>query len=109
MTSVDLFFVIATVSLILITFFSCWALLYFALILKKVLFTLEEFERGWNGVTQGFEDIREKLINLRAYTAVGVGSIKTLIELFQKHLENRGVKNPKRKKKSDSHEDESND
>ncbi|GEM_PF-3275032 len=101
MTSVDLFFVIATVSLILITFFSCWALLYLALILKKVLFTLEELDRGWNGIVQGLEDMREKIVNLRAYAALGIGSVKTLVELFQKHLENRGIKSSKHKKKSD--------
>ncbi len=106
MTSIDLFFVIATVSLILITFFTCWALLYLALILKKVLFTLEEFERGWNGIIKGFEDLREKIVNLHAYASLGIGSMKTLVDLFQKHLEHRSEKKSGHKKKSDTKEDE---
>lgn len=101
MTSIDLFFLIATVSLILITFFVCWALLYVALILKKILTTCEDFENGWNAMLQKFEEVREKISNLRAYTAIGAQSIKTLVDLFQKHLEKNSEKQSKRKKKSD--------
>lgn len=106
MTSIDLFFVVATISLILITFFSCWALLYLALIFKKFLSTLELFENKWNEVVQGIEDLREKISNFRAYTALGAQSIKTITELFQKYLEKKGTYSQKRKKKDDLEDSE---
>jgi len=95
-TSLDILNLVISVCLVVLTFFLCFALYYFASSLRKINSVAKKVEQGVTKGEELIETVREKLKNSSAYFMVLAEVAKKALEFVQ---EKRAAKKTAGKKK----------
>lgn len=101
MSSIDLFFLIATLAVVFITLFLCWALFYCISILRKINNAIDEVQNGFQTVLDFIKDFGERISSMKSILSLVGQSAHTLIELSQKHLQSTIRKKTKKQKEDE--------
>ena len=92
--SKDLLYIVISISVLIFTIFSCWALYYLARILQQMFKVIKETRARLNKFDELVKMITEKIEHSTAYLPLIGQGIKKLVEL----IKNRSEKKKRSKK-----------
>ena len=93
--SQDLLNIIKAASLSLLVVFACWAIYYFAMILRQVFKIIKEARESFHKVSEVIEKFKEKIEHSASYLLLIGEGVKKIVEVLQ----DKNEKESKRKKK----------
>ncbi len=91
--SKDLLYIVISISVLLFTIFSCWALYYFARILQQMFRAIKETRDRLTKLDELFCSLKEKIEHSASYLFLIGEGVKKLVELMR----DRGEKKKKKK------------
>lgn len=83
-TSKDLLNIIITVSIFGLTFFICWAIFYFAQILRQIFKITKEMRGRLHKVDEVIQSFKEKIEHSTSYLLLIGEGVKKLVEMVKK-------------------------
>ncbi len=84
-TSKDLLNIIIAVSIFGLTVFICWAIFYFAQILRQVFKVAKEMRERLHKVDEVIQSLKEKIEHSTSYLLLIGEGIKKLVEVVKEH------------------------
>ena len=94
--SKDLLYIVISISVLIFTIFSCWALYYLARILQQMFKVIKEMRARLNKIDELAKMITEKIEHSAAYLPLIGAGIKKLVEIMRVKAEKK-----KRSKKAE--------
>lgn len=85
----DLLNIIIALSVLLLTFFSCWAIYYFAAILRQFFQVIKEIRDRLNKFDELMQTVKEKIEHSASYLFLIGEGIKTLLEVVRQRSEKK--------------------
>jgi hypothetical protein len=95
--SKDLLYIVISISVLGLTFFICWSIYYFAMILRQSLQIIKEARSWLHKVDDMISSFKEKIEHSASYLPLIGEGVKKLIEI----MKNRAEKKKKSKKKEE--------
>lgn len=95
--SKDLLYIVISVSVLIFTIFSCWAIYYLARILQQFFKVVKETRERLNKVDELVKMVKEKIKFSTSYLPLIGEGVKKLVEI----IKNRAEKKKRNKKKED--------
>lgn len=92
MTTLDLFFGVTTVAIIVLTFFACWTMYYIVGLLRRMHGFLDECERGINSLGRSFEEVARRAEVFKSTIEFLMQTGKSLMGVYQKRTGKRTKK-----------------
>jgi uncharacterized protein YoxC len=92
MTTLDLFLGIATVALIVLTFFACWTMYYVVGVLQRIHQFFDEFEKGMHTIGRSLDEVTRRAEVLKTTVEFLIQSGKTLMSAYQRRSSGKRAK-----------------
>lgn len=90
--SKDLLYAVISLSVLLFTIFSCWAIYYLARILQQLFKVIKETRRCLNKFDELFKAIKEKIEHSASYLFLIGEGVKKLVEIMKVRGEKKSKK-----------------
>ena len=87
--SKDLLYIVISLSVLLFTAFSCWALYYLARILQQLFKVIKETRDRLNKFDELVKTIKEKIERSASYLPLIMEGVKKLVELMKNRAEKK--------------------
>jgi len=87
--SKDLLYIVISVSVLLFTIFSCWAIYYLARILQQMFKVIKETRDRLNKFDELVKMVKEKIEHSAAYLPLIGEGVKKLVELMRNRAEKK--------------------
>ncbi|MDP2737108.1 MAG: hypothetical protein Q8O59_05035 [bacterium] len=87
--SKDLLYIIISVSVLLFTIFSCWAIYYLARILGQMFKIIKEMRDRLNKFDELMKMVKEKIEHSASYLPLIMEGVKKLVELMKNRAEKK--------------------
>jgi len=87
--SKDLLYIVISVSVLVFTIFSCWAIYYLARILQQMFKVIKETRDRLNKFDELVKMIKEKIEHSVSYLPLIVEGVKKLVELMKNRAEKK--------------------
>ncbi len=97
-TSKDLLYVVIAISIFGLTIFICWAIFYFAQILRQVFKVAKEMRERLHKVDEVIQSLKEKIEHSTSYLLLIGEGIKKLVEVAKEHTGKKKSKKVRSKK-----------
>ena len=97
-TSKDLLYVVIAISIFGLTIFICWAIFYFAQILRQVFKVAKEMRERLHKVDEVIQSLKEKIEHSTSYLLLIGEGIKKLVEVVKEHTGKEKKKKVRKKK-----------
>ena len=97
-TSKDLLNIVIALAILGFTFFSCWAIYYFVMILRQVFKSLKEMRHRLQQIDEVIKTLKEKIEHSTSYLLLIVEAISKLAEVMKEKGEKWIGKKKKTKK-----------
>ena len=97
-TSKDLLNLVIALAILGFTFFSCWAIYYFIMILRQVFKSLKEMRQRLQQIDEVIKTLKEKIEHSTSYLLLIVEAISKLAEVMKEKGEKWIEKKKKTKK-----------
>lgn len=81
--SKDLLYVVISLSVLLFTIFSCWAIFYCAMIMRQFFRAIKEIRESLSKIDDFFKILKEKMEHSTSYLFLIVEGIKKLAEAMK--------------------------
>jgi hypothetical protein len=87
--SKDLLYIVISISVLMFTIFSCWALYYLARILQQMFRAIKETRDRLVRLDELFKALKEKIEHSASYLPLIVEGVKKLVEIMRDRAEKK--------------------
>ena len=91
----DILNIVIALSVLTFTIFVCWAIFYFAMIMRQGFRVVKETRERLSKIDEFFKMLKEKMEHSTSYLFLMVEGIKKLVELMKERKEKKGGKREK--------------